>query len=100
MFGNMKETMLQMQQQMEVVKKRLNTIEVRGEAEGIIVKINGNRSITDIHIPEDFMDDKEALEDLLLTACNRAIEQAGVVNDSEMASSAQGILPNIPGFGK
>ncbi len=99
MFGDMMNKLQGMQQQIEEIKKRLETITVQGEAEGIVVKINGNRKIQDISIPEDFMDDKEALEDLLITATNRAIELASNLNDTEMASSAKGILPNFPGFG-
>lgn len=99
MFGDMMDKLQGMQQQVEEIKKRLDTITVQGEAEKIVVKINGNRKIQDITIPDNLMDDKEALEDLLITATNRAIELASNLNDTEMASSAKGILPNFPGFG-
>lgn len=99
MFGDMMDKLQGMQQQVEEIKKRLETITVQGEAEGIIVKINGNRKIQDITIPQSLMDDQEALEDLLVIATNRAIEVASNLNDTEMASSAKGILPNFPGFG-
>jgi len=99
MFGDMMDKLQGMQQQVEEIKKRLNTITVQGEAEGIIVKINGNRTIQDISIPTELMDDKEALEDLLITAMNRAITQATNLHDTEMASTAKGIIPNFPGLG-
>ena len=88
-----------MKQQVEEIKKRLDTIIVEGQAEGIIVKSNGNRKLTDIFIPEELSNDTDALQDLVLTAANRALGQAERVHDSEMASSAQGILPNFPGIG-
>lgn len=100
MFGDMMNKLQGMQQQVEEIKKRLDTITVQGEAEGIVVKISGNRKISDITIPTDLMEDKEALEDLLIIATNRAIEVASNLNDTEMASSAKGMLPpGFPGLG-
>ena len=95
MFGNMMEKLQAMQGQVEETKKRLENVSVQGQAEGIVVRINGNRKIQDIQIPEELMDDKEALQDLLLTACNRAIEQANNLHDTEMASQAKNMMPGL-----
>ncbi len=87
-----------MQGQMETIKARLETITVQGEAENgkIVVKINGNRKVTDIQIDESLItSDKEELQDLLLVAVNRAIEQADNVNASEMQSAAMGMMPGM-----
>lgn len=95
MFDGMLGKLQAMQGQVEEIKKRLETVIVEGSAEGIVVKINGNRKIQDIHIPEDLLGDKEALEDILILATNRAIEQANNLHDTEMASQARNMLPGL-----
>lgn len=99
MFGKLQE----MQQQMEATKKRLDTMTVIGDAEGITVTANGNRHIVNISINPDVVDpnDLEQLEDLLMVAVNRAIEQAEALNAAENAKIASGMLPpgmDIPGL--
>ena len=94
----MMEKLQAMQGQMEDVKARLETISVRGEADNgrIVVHINGNRKISDIHIDSSLLvGDKEELEELLVLATNRAIEQADNVNNAEMQSAAMGMMPNM-----
>lgn len=99
MFGkNMMEKLQSMQGQMEEIKSRLETITVRGEAENgkVVVHINGNRKITDIHIDSSLVvGEKEELEELLVLATNRAIEQADNVNATEMQTAAMGMMPNL-----
>jgi DNA-binding YbaB/EbfC family protein len=61
-----------MKEAMDQAKKKLNTISVKGEAEGgmVIVYVNGNRRVTDIQINKTLMEDgdKEAIEELLQVA--------------------------------
>lgn len=87
------------------VKQRLDAIIVTGTAEGgkITVNANGNKVIQSIQIDEDFFKqaDKEEIEELLLIAINKALEQAENVSQSEMAAMTQqmfGGLGNL--FGK
>jgi DNA-binding YbaB/EbfC family protein len=99
MFGKLQE----MQQQMEATKKRLDTMTVIGDAEGVTVTANGNRHIVNISINPDVvdLDDLEQLEDLLMVAVNRAIEQAEALNAAENGKIASGMLPpgmDIPGL--
>ncbi len=72
------------------IKKRLDAIEVSGSAEGgkITVNANANKVIQSINIDADFFKDadKEELEELLLVAINKAMEQADNVSQSEMAA--------------
>ena len=93
----MMEKLQAMQGQMEVIKARLETLTVTGEAENgkIVVHINGNRKITDIQIePALLNSDVEELQELLILATNRAIEQADNLNASEMQGAAMGMMPN------
>ena len=101
MFGNMlnKKMMEKMQGQMEEVKSKLNNISVTGEAENGNIKVvaNGNRLLNSIEINEDFFKSasREQIEDLILTAANRALEQAERVEKSEMSHDAMGMLPGM-----
>jgi len=102
MFGDLMGKLQDAQKQMEETKKRLDSVFVEAEAEGGLVKVkaNANRKIVNISISQQLVDekDKDALEDLVLTAVNRALEQAEKVNESEMQNVAMGMMPNIPGI--
>ena len=92
-------------QKAEEVKKRLDGIIVTGSAEGgkIAVTATGNKAIRSINIDDEFLKgaDKEELEDLLMIAINRALEQAESVHESEMAALSQQMLGGLGNlFGK
>lgn len=90
------------QQKAEEVKKRLDTISVFGEVENGAIKITAtaNKSITGISIDEEFLKnaDKEELEELLLTAINKAMASAEQVSAAEMQTSAQDMLGGLGGM--
>jgi len=87
-------------QKMEDVKGKLDQIIVVGEAQGIKVSLTANKVVTNIDIPQMILDDgdKDQVEDLLILALNKGLENAENVAQSEGASLMKGILPNIPGF--
>lgn len=89
----------EMQKQMEEIKQKLNNISVIGEAEGGKVRViaNGNRMINNILIEEDFKNKvtTSELQEAILVASNRALEQAERVEKSEMSHAAMGILPGL-----
>jgi DNA-binding YbaB/EbfC family protein len=90
-------------QKAEEVKKRLDGITVSGSAEGgkISVTANGNKVVQSINIDEDFFksSDKEELEELLIVAINKALEQAENVSQSEMAALSRDMLGGMGGLG-
>ncbi len=97
--------LMEAQQKAGEVKKRLDAITVSGSVEGgqILVIANGNKVIQSIHIHETFLQDadKDELEELLVTAINKAIEQADNVSQSEMAAMTKDMLGGFGGlFGK
>lgn len=96
MFGDMFNKLQQMKEEVEKSKQRLESISVDAEFNGVKITMNGNRKLKDISIPAELLDDKEALEDILITAFNRSLEKAEKVNEAEMAGAAKGILPNMP----
>ena len=100
MFGNMMGKLKEAQLKMEEVKSKLDQITVFGEAQGVKVSLNGNKVVTNIDIPQMILDDrdKEQIEDLLILALNKGLENAENVAQSEGASAMKGMLPNIPGL--
>lgn len=94
-----KKMMDKMKGQMEEIKEKLNNISVIGEAENGNIKVvaNGNRLLNSINIDDDLYKTatKEELTDLILTAANRALEQAERVEKSEMSHAAMGMLPGL-----
>ena len=100
MFGKkMMGKMQEMQQQMELVKERLNNISVIGEAVDGKVKVvaNGNRMIVSMEIDEEFMKSNPAneVQEMIMLASNRALEQAERVEKSEMSHAAMGFMPGM-----
>jgi len=73
---------------------------VDGEAGNgmVVATVTANREVKNIAIDEDLLDDKEALEDYLIIALNKAMEKANGINEAEMAAAAKGGLPDIPGM--
>ena len=96
MMGKLKET----QQKMEEAKNRLNNVLVDEQSnDGLLqVTLTANREIKNFKIADELLQDKEMLEDYLVTVLNKAITKATNVNEAEMAAVAQSGMPNIPGL--
>ena len=98
MFGNMMERMQEMQQKTEDAKRRLDNITVTGEAPAgaVVVEMTGNKKVKNVSISVDLAQtDQEELEDLLVIAFNKALENAENVFDAEMKTVAMGMLPGM-----
>ncbi|MHC5353515.1 YbaB/EbfC family nucleoid-associated protein [Myroides sp. LJL115] len=101
MMGKLKET----QEKIEQTKKRLDTVLIDQQSSDELLKVTvtANREIRSLDINEELLQDKEQLEDYLITVLNRAISQADKINEAELAAAAKDGMPNIPGmdlFGK
>lgn len=85
MFGNI---LGDMQKKQEELQNQLAQVEITAEAGGGAIKVTANalREILNISIDKSKLDweDQEEVEDLLLTAVNRVLEQAA---DKEAAAS-------------
>lgn len=90
------------QQKAGEVKKRLDAITVTGTAEGgkITVTANGNKVIQSVNIDEAFFADadKEEVEELLVVALNKALEQADNVSQAETAAIAKDMFGGLGGM--
>jgi DNA-binding protein YbaB len=84
------------------VKQRLDGITVTGTAEGGKISVNatGNKIIQSINIDADFFKeaDKEEIEELLVIAINKAMEQADNVSQSEMAAVTKDMFGGLGGM--
>jgi len=96
MMGKIKET----QQKVEETKKRLDFVLIdEKSADGLLeVTLTANRKIKSITLSDDLLQDKEMLEDYLVTVLNEAIEKATNVHETELAAVAKEGMPNIPGM--
>ena len=98
MFGDL---MGNMEEKQKALQEKLSKIEIEAEAGdgAIIVKANGNKEVLNVKIDQNkiSLDDVEELEDLLLIAVNRALEEAGAKAEVESQSLISDMLP--PGLG-
>ena len=101
MAGMMKQVQ-KMQEKMARVQEELENKTVTGESGGGMVKVtaNGKQHLIKIQIDKEVVNpaDVEMLEDLVLAAANKALEDAGKIAQEEMAKATSGMLPNIPGL--
>lgn len=90
------------QQMADDIKKRLDTVSVYGEVEGGAIKVTAtaNKVVTAVEIQEEFFKqaDKEELEELLLTAINKALTQADQVSATEMQAATKDMLGGLGGM--
>jgi DNA-binding YbaB/EbfC family protein len=96
MMGKLKET----QKKVEETKKRLDNVTLQESSPDNLLQvvITANRTVKEINIDDNLLNDKEQLEDYLIIAMNKAIEKATQVNETELAAVAKEGMPNIPGL--
>ncbi len=101
MSGMMKQIQ-KLQEKVAQVQQELEARTVTAEAGGGVVKVtaNGKQRLVKIQVEKDVVnpDDTEMLEDLILAATNKALEDAGAMAQAEMSKVTSGMLPNIPGL--
>ena len=90
------------QKRMAEVQEKLKTMSVTQEGAGGIVKATATAEgkLTKLEIDPDALrnEEKDVLEDLILTTVNKVIESANGMREREMSAATAGLLPNIPGM--
>ena len=96
MMGKLKET----QQKVEETKKRLDHVLVDEQSTDGLLKVTmtANRVVKNISLDDSLLEDKEMLEDYLITTLNKVIAKATNVNETELAAVAKEGMPTIPGM--
>ena len=89
----------QMQEKMKVAQAELAALEVSGQAAGGLVKVSltGKYELKRVEIDPAAMDDREMLEDLIVTAYSEAFKQVEAANAQLMSGATAG-MPMPPGF--
>jgi nucleoid-associated protein EbfC len=92
----------QMQKDIEGIQQELAQTEISGSAGGgaVTVVCDGRGDLKSIKITPEAMEDKDTLEDLILTAVRETLAKATELSQQKMGSVTQGLnLPGLP-FGK
>tara|TARA_B100001250_G_C19196443_1_gene527448 strand:- start:110 stop:433 length:324 start_codon:yes stop_codon:yes gene_type:complete len=92
----------EMQQKLEQVQSQLSDIIIEADAGGgmVSVKVNGNQEILELDIDEEALnEDKELLEDLIISALNKGISKSKSDSQDKMNSITGGMMGGlkIPG---
>ncbi len=97
-MGKVKE----MQQRMKVAQDNLANLHAHGESGAGMVKatVNGKKQVLSVEIDPSLLksDDQVIVQDLVVAAVNKALDEAEILSKEELRKSTEGILPNIPGF--
>ena len=101
-MGGMMKQIQKMQEKIAQVQASLEAKTVQGEAGGGMVKatVNGKQQVVKIQIEKEVVnpEDIEMLEDLIIAAVNKGLEEAAKMAQDEMSKATNGMLPNIPGL--
>ena len=91
----------QMQEQVNAAQEAVEAQEFTASVGGGVVeaKVNGKKEVLAVTIKPEAVDpeDVEMLQDLVISAVNEALRQAGEAMNSSMQSFTGGL--NLPGFG-
>lgn len=99
-LGSLLKNAREIQQRMQSVQDALKRVRVTGEAGGgmVAVEINGQQQVLSCRIdPQLFAGgDREVLEDLVVAACNQALDKVRQSTAEEMSKMAGGLdLPEL-----
>jgi DNA-binding YbaB/EbfC family protein len=108
MFGNMADMMglmgkmKDLQSRMKEAQDQLAGIVESAESGGGMVRatINGQKVLIGLDIDKDLINpnDKEMLQDLIVAAVNKALENIEPKIKAHLQKATDGVLPNIPGL--
>lgn len=89
----------QMQTNMQKAQEELGKIEVEGSAGAGAVKVSMSchHKVSRVQISDSVMDDREMLEDLIVTALNDAVAKVEATSSEKMAgfTSGMGLPPGM-----
>ncbi len=101
-FGNIMKQAQKLQQKMEEVQSALEEMEIEASSGGGMVTavVNGRQDLLGIKIDPSVVDpeDVEVLEDLIVAAIRKAVDDSRKVAEEEMKKATGGIMPDMGGL--
>tara|TARA_B100000686_G_C16010895_1_gene581216 strand:- start:27 stop:350 length:324 start_codon:yes stop_codon:yes gene_type:complete len=102
-MGNLYKQAQKMQKNINKIQEELKSLEVVGSAGGEMVQVtvNGKKDVISVSIDQEILkEDKDMIEDVVLAAIKKAMENADKIAEDKMKSVTGGMMPNmnIPGF--
>ena len=101
-FGNLMGKVKDMQAKLQEAQENLVNIKATAESGAGMVKatVNGKKQVLSIDIDRDLIkpEDKEMMQDLIVAAINKAIQEVDILAKEELKKSTNGVIPDIPGF--
>ena len=98
MMGKIKEA----QGKIKEAQESLDSITANGESGAGLVtaKVNGKKEVISINVDSSLLnaDDREMMQDLIVAAVNKAIENVEPKTREHLKNATDGLLPNIPGM--
>ncbi|MES2731602.1 MAG: YbaB/EbfC family nucleoid-associated protein [Bacteroidota bacterium] len=98
MLGKVKELQAKMKESQDKLEYLTETAE---SGAGLVkVTVNGKKQVIKLEIDPDIIKptDRQVLQDLIVAATNKALNEIDAKIKEELKKSTQGILPNIPGL--
>ncbi|MDX2303478.1 MAG: YbaB/EbfC family nucleoid-associated protein [Microscillaceae bacterium] len=101
-FKNLMGKVKEMQEKMQTAQENLVNIKASAESGAGMVKatVNGKKQLISLQIDKELLkpEDSEVMQDLIVAAVNKALQDVDILAKEELKKSTQGVLPNIPGF--
>ena len=62
--------------------------------------VNGKKQVVSVEVDDDLIkpEDKDMMQDLIVAAINKALEEVDVKAKEELKKSTSGMFPQIPGL--
>ena len=97
-MGQLKEA----QEKIKQAQENLAHVTATGESGGGVVKamVNGKKQVVSVEVDNDLIKpaDKEMMQDLIVAAINKALEEVEVKAKEELKKTTSGMFPQIPGL--
>ena len=94
--------MKEVQGKIKEAQDNLVRVHASGESGGGMVKaiVNGKKQVISIDIDPATLraEDKVLVQDLVIAAVNKALEEVDALAKDELKKATEGMLPNIPGM--
>ena len=102
-MGNLYKQAQKMQKDLNKIQEELEAVEVEGVSGGGMVKVlvNGKKDVISVKIDKEILnEEKEMIEDMVLAAIKKAMNNADDIAKDKMKAVTGGGMPNmnIPGF--